>query len=258
LFTGASNITWTKVLSQHRFLEDQTAPRQLIYRDYSGSITSHPHTTVVRTLPHLISAQCTSTPDWGPVSGCPHRYISLPVPHKINPLDTAITRDDIPDASFTPTSRDRFFYLSTDHSFILSFVDIDLTADKIILQPRGVDSGVDVRMGVCLPLGSRGKVEGHTAANSMQEMEDDCTGLVYFHDKTAGVLFVRFVGTYVRKTEEISPCGEDGSACFNGMRSKIILVTTSAVNATSPGNLKADCRSRDGVYPKYKVNLQTT
>ena len=223
LFTGASNITWTNVPQGNRFFEHRPDSRQLVYRDYTGSITSHNNASLVRSLPHLLTDQCTpGLPQWGPVSVCPLRYISLPITGKINIRQTALTRDDIPTTSFTPVENDNYYYLSTAHSFILSFVEVDFPVAKMFLQPRGVDAGVSVRFGVCLPLGSTVTVARHEAVDAIEKLEEDPTAQVYFHDKAAGVIFFKFLGTYERKPMEMNTCGADGTACFTGRMTKVM------------------------------------
>merc|ERR1711892_843274 len=77
-FTGASNVSFVSTPLEGRVGEGKRMDRQFLYYDWSGSITGTPDSYIVRNFPHLTSAKCQEMPGWGPLTVCPHHYISLP------------------------------------------------------------------------------------------------------------------------------------------------------------------------------------
>ena len=126
-----------------------------------------------------------------------------------------------PDEKFTPFEKYNMVYMSSDHTYIVSFKD-DFTPMKRgsrsgLHQVRlfGVDKGTSMIMGICIPIGTELTIGDHTRLNSMDELKNTDSGSTYFHDKTFGIIFLKLKGTYTREMVEINPCVNDNKeACI--------------------------------------------
>ena len=86
----------------------------------------------------------------------------------------------------------------------------------------GVDLGDSFILGICVPLDSVLSVSEHTRVSSIQQIRNNNSGFVFFHDVDVGVVFISFKGTLDRKSEDRDPCGKDRSACMTKVRNDCI------------------------------------
>ena len=221
IFTGVSNLTFNNTPFSNRFLEKPKAPREFIFKDYTGSLTGIPDSYLVRNFPHLTSDKCKDFPEWGKVSACPHKYVSLLLGR--SKTEAKIMRTDRPEAVYTPKKNNAI--LSVDHTYIISsrgnfpFRTNRRKQKFTDLFIGGVDQGDNFVLGVCVPMDSKVTVSKHSEVRSFDQIGNDTSGSVYFHDDSAGVLYIKFTGTYERGLEDIDPCGKDRAACLAKVRS---------------------------------------
>ena len=222
IFTGASNVSFVSTPLEGRMGEGKRMDRQFLYYDWSGSISGSPDSYIVKNFPHLLSARCLDMPKWGPLSVCPHHYISLPT--KGQGESIALIRTDIPDKQFTPAEKDNMVYLSTDHTYIISFKKKFPAKKgrrpKLPLVVMGVDKSTNMILGICLPLGSVFAIRNNRKVNSFLELRNTENGDSYYYDTASGIAFLKLRGTYNRQAGEIHPCGEGRAACLEKVRVK--------------------------------------
>ena len=75
-------------------------------------------------------------------------------------------------------------------------------------------------LGVCVPMDSKVTVSKHREVKKIDQVGNNTSGSVFFHNNSTGVLYIRFTGTYERASEDIDPCGKDRTACLAKVRSK--------------------------------------
>ena len=217
LFTGAKNVSFINTPIKGRMGEKEREDRQFLYYDWSGSITGAPGSYIVKNLPHQTSGLCQAMPEWGPLSICPHHYVSLPIGRGRGD-SIVLTRTDLPQHRYTPHEKDNMIYIISDHTYIISFKNNIPTRDgrrpKIPLKVTGVDNGTSLILGLCMPLGAEFKIKNNNKVASFEKLKGSDEGNTYFHDTSAGVVFMKVKGTYRRKQGETDPCGEKDEACI--------------------------------------------
>lgn len=215
LFTGASNLTFSNTKTTGKFLEDKMPKREFLYKDYTGSISSHANSYLIQNFPHLTSIKCAEFPDWGSISVCPHRYVSI----NIGRTAVSVIRTDMPDNVYVPKKETKLF-LSADHTYIISFpfrFPIKQSRDKMFsdIIVGGVDDDISFSLGICVPMNSSISVNGHTEVTNIDDLHNNITGDVFFYDDKAGLIFLKYVGTFARQTENIDVCGMDKESCIS-------------------------------------------
>ena len=65
-----------------------------------------------------------------------------------------------------------------------------------------------------MPLGAEFKIKNNNKVASFEKLKGSDEGNTYFHDTSAGVVFMKVKGTYRRKQGETDPCGEKDEACI--------------------------------------------
>ena len=157
-----------------RMGEKEREDRQFLYYDWSGSITGTPGSYIVKNLPHQTSGLCQAMPEWGPLSICPHHYVSLPTRGRGDSI--VLTRTDLPQHRYTPHEKDNMIYLISDHTFIISFKNNMPTREgrrpKIPLRIAGVDSGTSLILGLCIPMGAEFKIKNNNKVTSFEKLRD--------------------------------------------------------------------------------------
>ena len=115
-------------------------------------------------------------------------------------------------------------YLSTDHTYIISFKKKfpikKGRRPKLPLVAMGVDKSTTMILGICLPLGSVFTIRNNRKVDSFEELRNTENGDSYYHDTTSGIAFLKLKGTYTRQLGETHPCGEGRAACLEKVRVK--------------------------------------
>ncbi|PVD33531.1 hypothetical protein C0Q70_04787 [Pomacea canaliculata] len=213
--------------------EERDGNLGIFLRDADGSVTGTPNACLVRNFPFYKGPECSDRPTWG-LTVCPYRYIkmeilgaggSLSKPNK-DKTPMIIRRDDSPyDKPFVIEGLIRNEYLLRTHKSYLIDFNNQLTdggfPESISFSGYGVEKGDVVRVGICQPLDVDGYSvrsfypavikDNATWASSLEELDADTTGRVFFHDKQNGILFFKLLSRHVR-TNDTQLC--PGGYCF--------------------------------------------
>jgi len=260
-FTGVKNVTFIKShlcfqsasMDPHFQIGDVILEKQFAYMDWDGSLTNKNVTqTLVSTHAHLQSPDCTAYTEM--LSACPDKFVSF---EYLVPLDSPqnlllnILSSNI--SSFVPEECDeychKYFLLNTYNSYLISFEE-DFPVNKFDKDPTlefklaGIDQNVTLTFGICLPMGSTFYLIGNYPVCSMDSLRNDASGLAYYHDHEAGVVFFQIAGDYQREEGEYTRCGQDGSSC--------LLKTLHFVSVGEDSS--ADCRGREAAIKKYQIS----
>jgi len=217
---GVYDATFVNTPLESRMVDIKERFRQSIYNDFTGSISGH-QASIVSALPHLITQHCYSVPSWmdvGERAVCPHKYLSLQLKvGKDGNLyeKTVLQREDMMDQPFIKydgylkegeTQRsgvENMYYLNTDFSHMVSTLhqfsgSVAAKKQAVQLKIRGLDDGVRVRIGFCLPRGAEIEVKKFSKqkpVDNFEDLGDDFENSKFFHDKDIDVVFFMLTGS---------------------------------------------------------------
>ncbi|KAK7098321.1 cell surface hyaluronidase CEMIP2-like isoform X2 [Littorina saxatilis] len=198
--------------------------RMQYFFDKDGKLTGTVNASVVNDIPLYKGPECLERHDWGDLLVCPYRYVKLELLGKGGNLgkDIAsnypliIRRDDKPYTEpFSIMGEIRNEYLLRTHrSYVIDFNDTHPKAgfpSDYKLFGYGVERQDVVRVGICQPMDvdSFGIMmdypvvirDNATWADSLDQLDADTTGNVFFHDKANGILFFKMMSRDTHNNE---------------------------------------------------------
>ena len=82
----------------------------------------------------------------------------------------------------------------------------------------GVDDDISFKVGICVPMDSDISVSGHLEVTNKDDFHNNKAGDIFFYDDKAGLIFLIYVGTHERKTENIDLCGGYKETCISKVK----------------------------------------
>ncbi|XP_025088635.1 protein DDB_G0287365-like isoform X2 [Pomacea canaliculata] len=207
--------------------EERDGSLGVFVRDADGSVTGTANASIVRNIPFYKGPECSDRPNWG-MTVCPYRYVKMEIlgdggnlaSDKRDKTPMIAKRDDAPyDEPFVIEGTIRNEYLfRTQKSYLIDFntqVNKAAFPTEMSFYGYGVEKGDVVRIGVCQPLDAEGYwvrsdypaviKDNATWASSLEELDADTTGSVFFHDKQNGILFFKLLSLHQR-TNDTQQC----------------------------------------------------
>ncbi|XP_067656207.1 inactive cell surface hyaluronidase CEMIP2-like [Haliotis asinina] len=239
------------------FEKDGEGKQQISFHDFDGSVTGMINSQVVKNNPFFTTPKCSLRDNWN-MAVCPHKYVKVNIYTDIWRLSkqpVTFIRDDAHEHPFAMNrNQGRGYNFMVNKTYTVHFNKAIPKQFKMVAL--NMERGDVIRIGVCMPkdtttfeLSSRypfyNKWRPPREVATIQELDADTSGAVYFWDKQVGMVFIKLMSNETR-TERQMLCPNGKCPHFNIVR--------------KDGGNTADCRqSAYGPYVRQpeEATVQT-